>query len=294
MSLRRRVGAARVPDPNAVEEPMPSRLKDRVAIITGASRGVGRACALALAAEGCNVVIAAKTVTPNPKLPGTIHTVAEEIAAAHPDVKTLPIQCNVRHEEQIEAMVEETMRTFGRVDILVNNAGAAWWYPVSETPARKFDLVMEVNFRASHIAARAVLPHMEQAGFGHILNMSPPLVKPSMSAGKCAYMVSKFGMTYLASAITEEYADKNIAAHALWPVTLIESYATINLGLGERENWRKADILADATVELVAREPSAGSGRAWMDEEVLSELAGVTDFSKYACVPGVEPMKIPW
>ena len=192
-------------------------------------------------------------------------------------------------------MIQQTVDHFGRLDILVNNAGAAWWYPVAQTPAKKFDLVMDVNFRAAHIATHLALPHMKQAGYGQVVNMSPPIHKAEMVAGKCAYMVSKFGMTYLGVALAEEVKGQGIAVNALWPVTLIESYATLNLGLGSQENWRKAEILADATVALVATDPEKlGSGKAWMDEDALTELAGVTDFGPYACVPGTEPMRIPW
>ncbi|RMG11724.1 MAG: SDR family NAD(P)-dependent oxidoreductase [Deltaproteobacteria bacterium] len=261
-------------------------------MVTGSSRGVGRACALALAREGAKVVVAAKSVEENPRLPGTIYSVAEEIRQAGGEA--LPLQVDVRKEAMLEKMVETTLETFGRIDILVNNAGAAWWYPVEETPARRFDLVMDVNFRAAHVATQLCIPHFRAQGYGHVVNMSPPVDNPKLVAGKCAYMVSKFGMTYLGIALAEELAGENIAVNALWPVTLIESYATINLGLGQKENWRKADILADALLELVAREPKElGSGQAFLDEEVLRE-AGVTDFSHYACVPGAEPMKIPW
>ena len=266
------------------------RLENRVAIVTGASRGVGRACALALAREGANVVIAAKTVEPHPKLPGTILTVAKEVEAL--GVKALPVQTDVRDPAAIDRMVEETVKAFGRVDILVNNAGAAWWLSTVDTPANKWNLVNEVNARATFLASRAVIPHMKAAKWGHIVNMSPP-IKPEMTTGKVAYMISKFAMTLCTIGMAGEVAADNIACHALWPVTLIESYATINLGLGSPENWRKADILADATIALVTKDPSFRTGKAWIDEEVLG-LEGVTDFEKYACVPGKTPMPIPW
>jgi citronellol/citronellal dehydrogenase len=268
------------------------RLQGRVAIITGASRGIGRACALALAREGCDVVLAAKTTdaAPNPKLPGTIDSVAREVQAL--GRRALAVKCDVRQVAEIEAMVERAAGEFGRIDILVNNAGAAWWHPVMETPEKRWDLVMEINAKGPFFAARAVLPHMIQRRWGHIVNMSPP-VKASMAEDKVAYMISKFGMTFLAHGLAGEMRPHNVAVHALWPVTLIESYATINFQLGGPEHWRKADILADATVELCARDPSASTGRAWLDEEILRE-AGITDFGKYACVPGTTPMAIPW
>jgi len=270
-------------------------LKDKVAIVTGGSRGVGRACALALASQGCHVVLAAKTTRPNPRLPGTLHTVAEEIAKLAPSVEALPVKCNLRHPEELAALVETTIAHFGRLDILVNNAGAAWWFPVEKTPPRRFDLVMDLNFKAPHELCRLCIPHLRNSGGGHIVNMSPPVEKAAVVAGKAAYMVSKFGMSYLAIALKEELADDPIAVNALWPVTLIESAATANLGLGEKKDWRKADILADALVAMVSRAPrELGSGRTYLDEEVLTELVGVSDFSSYACVEGATPMVIPW
>jgi len=266
------------------------RLAGRVAIVTGASRGVGRSVALALAREGASVVIAAKTVEPHPKLPGTILTVAKEVEAL--GVKALPVQTDVRDPAAIDNMAEETAKAFGRIDILINNAGAAWWFPTLDTPANKWNLVNEVNARATFLASRAVIPHMKKNKWGHIVNMSPP-IKPEMASGKVAYMISKFAMTLCAIGMADEVKADNIATHALWPVTLIESYATINLGLGTPENWRKSDILADATLALVTKEPSLRSGKAWMDEEVLA-LEGIKDFAKYACVPGTTPMVIPW
>jgi citronellol/citronellal dehydrogenase len=189
-------------------------------------------------------------------------------------------------------MVAKTVERFGRADILINNAGAAWWFDVENTPANKWNLVNEVNGRAAFLAARACLPHMKKAKWGHIVNMSPP-IKPQMAAGKVAYMVSKFAMTLLTIGLAEEVKNDGIAVHSLWPVTLIESAATIFLGAGTPENWRKADILADATIALVTKEPSLRTGKAWLDEEVL-RLEGITDFDQYACVPGTKPMEIPW
>lgn len=265
-------------------------LKGRTAIITGASRGVGRAVALKLAQEGANIVIAAKTTEPNPQLPGTIHSVAAEVEAL--GVRALPVKVNVREEAEVEAMVAQTMETFGRIDILVNNAGALWWYPVMETPIKRFDLVMDVNVRAAFLCSHAVLPSMIQQRWGHIVNMSPP-IDLSVLPGKVGYMISKFGMTMLAMGLAEEMREHHIAVNALWPVTLIESYATINFGMGEPSMWRKADILADATFAIISREPPSLTGQALMDEDILRE-SGISDFSHYACVPGSEPMKITW
>jgi citronellol/citronellal dehydrogenase len=265
-------------------------LQGRVAIITGASRGIGRAIALRLAREGVAVVIAAKTAEPDPRLPGTIHTVAEEVAAL--GGRALPIPVDVRDENALQRMVDATLETFGRIDILVNNAGALWWYPVLETPPKRFDLVMQVNLRASFVASQLVLPTMIQQRWGHIINMSPP-IDLSVLPGKVAYMISKFGMTMLALGLAEEVREQNIAVNALWPRTLIESQATIAWGLGTPKQWRKADIMADAVYELVRREPHTCTGKAWIDEDLLRE-AGVTDFSVYNCTPDGEPMEIVW
>lgn len=265
-------------------------LSGRVAIITGASRGIGRAIALRLAKEGVAVVIAAKTAEPDPRLPGTIYTVAEEVQAS--GGRALPVQVDVRDENAVQRMVEQTMQTFGRIDILVNNAGALWWYPVLETPPKRFDLVMDVNLRGAFVCSQAVLPHMMAQRWGHILNMSPP-IDFSVLPGKVAYMISKFGMTMLAFGLAEEVKEYNIAVNALWPRTLIESQATIGWNLGTPQQWRKADIMADAVYEIVRRPPASLTGRALIDEEVLRE-AGVTDFSVYNCTPEGEPMEIVW
>jgi citronellol/citronellal dehydrogenase len=267
------------------------RLRDRVVFITGASRGIGRASALACAREGADLVIAAKTeVAENPRLPGTIHEVAREVEAL--GRRALAIKLDVRDDAACEAAVEQAIAHYGRLDALVNNAGALWWADVVETPVKKFDLIMGVNVRASFVLARAALPQMIKQRWGHVVMMSPP-VDPSAVAHHGAYAVSKFGMTMIAQAIAEEVREQNVTAHALWPATAIESYATLNFGLGGPELWRKADILADALVVLLAREPSAHPGRAWSDEEVL-RAEGMTDFSRYQCVPGVEPPHFPF
>jgi citronellol/citronellal dehydrogenase len=266
------------------------KLKDKVAIITGASRGIGRAVALKLASEGVRIVVAAKTVEPHPKLDGTIHTVAEEIRqmGGH----AVPIQTDVRDAEQVQAMVDQAAVHFGGVDILINNAGALWWQPVEQTPVKRYDLIMDVNVRATFLTSQAALPHLKKAGGGHIINMSPPIDFKVMP-GKVAYMISKFGMTMMAMGLAEEVKRHNIAVNALWPVTLIESFATRNYGLADPSKWRKADILADAVYAIVSKDPAVQTGQALLDEDVLRK-EGVTDFAHYACVPGSEPMRIIW
>jgi citronellol/citronellal dehydrogenase len=265
-------------------------LHDRVAVITGASRGIGRALALGLAGAGCRIVVAAKSTTSTDKLPGSIHTVAAEVEAL--GGQALPVQVDVRDEGQIEAMAERARERFGRIDILVNNAGALWWQPLLDTPARRFDLVVGVNARAAFLCSRAVLPTMIAQRFGHIINMSPPL-DLALVPGRIAYGISKLGMTLLTCGLAEEVRPHNIAVNSLWPVTIIESQASINWGLGTRADWRKPDILVDCVLRLVQKEPAALSGQALLDEDFLRS-EGVTDFDPYACVPGSRPQRISW
>src|ERR1051326_5203971 len=192
-------------------------LQGRVAIVTGASRGIGRAIALGLARAGCTVVVAAQSTESPDKLPGSIFTVAEEIERA--GGKALPIQVDVRDEAQIEQMAIRAREQFGRIDVLVNNAGALFWKPLIETPAKRFDLVMGVNARAAFLCCRAVMPSMIEQRFGHIINMSPPL-DLAIVRGRIAYAMSKLGMTLLSHGLAAELRPHNIAVNSLWPVTI--------------------------------------------------------------------------
>jgi citronellol/citronellal dehydrogenase len=265
-------------------------LHDRVAVVTGSSRGIGRAIALGLARAGCAVVIAAKSIESSEKLPGSIFTVAEEIESA--GGRALPIQVDVRDEAQIEQMAAKVREQFGRIDILVNNAGALFWKPLVETPAKRFDLVMAVNARAAFLASRAVLPSMIEQRFGHIISMSPPL-DLAIVPGRIAYAISKLGMTLLTIGLAEEVRPHNVAVNSLWPVTIIESQATINYGLGWPAMWRKPDILVDCVLRIVQKPPAELTGQALLDEDFLRR-EGVSDFSGYACVPGSEPARARW
>jgi citronellol/citronellal dehydrogenase len=257
----------------------------RVAMVTGASRGVGKALALRLAAEGCDLVIAAKTVVPDPKLPGTIGETAREVEAL--GRRALAADLDVRDDAAIERVVSQALAEFGRIDFLVNNAGALYWRPVAETEMKRFDLVMGVNARGAFACARHVLPSMLARRFGHILMLSPP-VDARAGAGKVAYALSKFGMTLVAQGIAEEIRGQGVAANALWPATLLESQATIRWGLGDRSLWRKPDIVADAMVAIFSKPPDALTGQALIDEDFL-RAEGVTDFTRYRCDPDKEP-----
>jgi citronellol/citronellal dehydrogenase len=261
-----------------------------VAIITGASRGIGRALALGLARNGWCVVIAAKSTESSERLPGSIYSVAQEVQAL--GAQALAVQVDVRDEAQIAGMVAQVLERFGRIDLLVNNAGALFWQPLLNTPSKKFDLVMAVNARAAFLCAQAILPTMIQQRWGHIINMSPPL-DLTMVPGRIAYSISKLGMTLLTHGLAEEVRPHNIAVNSLWPVTIIESQASINWDLGRPEQWRKPDILVDCVLRLVQKEPAEITGRALLDEDFL-QAEGVPDFSGYACVPGSNPSRIPW
>jgi citronellol/citronellal dehydrogenase len=263
-------------------------LAGRVAIITGASRGIGRAIAQGLARQGCHIVVAAKSTESTEKLPGSIFTVAKEVEAL--GVQALPVQVDVRDLEQIAGMVAQCHKQFGRIDILINNAGALWWRPLLDTPVKRFDLVMGVNARAAFYCCQAVLPAMQERRWGHIINMSPP-IDLNYVTGRIAYCISKFGMTLLTHGLAEEVRPFNIGVNSLWPVTIIESQASINMNLGSREMWRKPDILVDCVVRMVQKEPLAVTGQALLDEDFLRG-EGVTEFGHYACVPGTEPPRV--
>lgn len=262
-------------------------LQGRVALITGASRGIGREIALALAKAGCCIGVAAKSVTATPTLPGTIHSVANEIREL--GVSALPIQVDVRDDAAVKRMVKQVVARFGRLDYLICNSGALWWRDVEHTPMSRYDLVNGVNARGVFCCVREALPVMKTQGFGRIVVMSPP-VDLSLVQGKVAYCISKFGMTMIALGMAKEVQGSGVAINALWPCTLIESFATKNFHIKEKKEWRKASILADCVLELV-QEPENVSGLALIDEEYLKSK-GVADFGKYRCIEDYEPRKV--
>lgn len=266
-------------------------LGGRVAVVTGASRGIGKALAIRLAQEGADVVIAAKSEQSTERLPGSIHETAEAVRAT--GRRALAIPTDVRSEEAVRAVFEQTIAEFGRVDIVVNNAGALWMQPVADTPPKRFDLVIGVNVRAAYLTAYYALPHMRERRWGHILNLCPALTT-TPSPGKVCYMISKQGMTQLAIGIAAEYAREKIAANALWPRTIIESQASINWGMSDRSQWRTPEIVCDAAMAIFAQEPPSYTGHQALDEEALRELAGVTNFDHYWCEgkPPAQPQYI--
>lgn len=266
-------------------------LTGRVAVVTGASRGIGKALAIRLAREGAAVVVAAKSEQSTDRLPGSIHETAAEIHAA--GGRAVAVATDVRDEDAVRNMIERTVSEFGRLDILVNNAGAIWTQPILETPPKRFDLMMDVNVRAAYVACYYALPHMVKQQWGHVLNMCPRLhLEPS--PGKVAYMISKLGMARLAIGLAAEHQRDNIAGNSLWPRTIIETQASINWKMSDRSQWRTPEILCDASLALFAQEPRTATGRQWIDEELLAELAGVTNFDHYWCEghPPAHPLYI--
>jgi len=243
-------------------------LHGRVALVTGSSRGIGRAMVLRLAREGASVVITGKSEAGTEKLPGSIHTVAAEVEAA--GGVALPVRVDVRHEDEVRAMIYATVARFGRLDILINNAGALWWQPILQTPPKRYDLMWEINVRAAYLCAYYALPLMVEQRWGHIINCSPP-ISTQPSPGHVAYMTTKMGMTRLAIGIAAEHAADGIACNSLWPVTIIESLASINWGMGDRSQWRSPEILCDAMMEILATEPPTLTGQQILDEPFLRE-----------------------
>ncbi|QDG51099.1 SDR family NAD(P)-dependent oxidoreductase [Persicimonas caeni] len=260
-------------------------LDGQVAFITGSTRGIGREIAIALAKRGCNIVVTGKTDEPRDDVPGTIYTTAEEVEEA--GAEALPLKLDVRYDDQIEDAINQTVDKWGRLDILINNAGAIHLKSVLETPPKRFDLLMGVNARAAYACSYYALPHMIEQNYGHILMASPPIAI-DRAPGKAAYALSKLGMTFVAQSLAEEVREHNIGVNAFWPVSAIETQATIHFNLGTEEMWRKPDILSDMVLAIVSRDPSECTGNAFYDEDVLRE-EGVEDFSKYNVVEGSEP-----
>ncbi|MBM4319893.1 MAG: NAD(P)-dependent oxidoreductase [Deltaproteobacteria bacterium] len=265
-------------------------LQDRTIFITGASRGIGRAIALRAARDGANVVIAAKTVEPQPKLPGTIYSTAEEIEAA--GGRALPCEVDVRRDEQVEAAVHRAVERFGGIDVLVNNASAISLTGTLQTPMKRYDLMFDINARGSFLCAQLCIPHLRRATNPHILNISPPLsLKAQWFRNHVAYSLAKYAMSFWVLGMSAEFGAEGIAVNALWPATLIGTVAVQNLMGGERlvRASRKPEIVADAAHAILTRSSRDCTGCFFVDEQVLRE-EGVTDFDRYAVTPGVQPL----
>jgi len=264
-----------------------SSLKHKTLFITGASRGIGKAIALRAARDGANIVIAAKTAEPDPRLPGTIHTAAAEIESA--GGQALPVVLDVRDEGQIERAVAQAIERFGGIDILVNNASAIHPRAALDTPMKRYDLMMDINVRGTFACAQRCLPHLRKAANPHILTLSPPIdLNPKWFRPHVAYTTSKYAMSMISLGIAEEFREHGIAVNALWPRTLIATSALNLAAPGVAERARRPEIMADAAHHVLTRPSRSGTGRFFLDEVVLRD-AGVTDFGVYAMIPGVEP-----
>ena len=256
--------------------------------VTGGSRGIGLAIALRAARDGASVAIAAKTSEPNPKLPGTIHSAAQEIRDA--GGIALPIQCDLRDEEQISAAVNQAAEEFGGIDILINNASAINLTPTEATPAKRFDLMFDVNVRGTFLTSQAAIPHLrESAKAGrnpHILTLSPPLsMKAKWFQHHVAYTMAKYGMSMCVLGMSEEFRKTGIAVNALWPRTAIDTAALQMIPGVDTAACRTPEILADAAYVILNRESKDCTGNFFVDDEVLASV-GVTDLEKYSVVPG--------
>jgi len=260
-------------------------LQGKTLFVTGASRGIGLAIALAAAREGANVAIAAKTEAPHPKLPGTIHTAAFEIEKA--GGRALPLVVDVRDEASVKGAIERTVAAFGGLDIVVNNASAIQLTGTLETDMRRFDLMHQINARGTFMVSKYAIPHLEKAANPHILMLSPPLdLKEKWFAGHTAYSMAKYGMSLVVLGLAGELRPKGIAVNALWPRTTIATSAIKNL-LGGDEIMRRSrtpDILADAACRIFAKPAKSFTGQFLIDDTFLAG-DGVTDFDRYRVDP---------
>ncbi len=254
---------------------------DRTVIMSGGSRGIGLAIAVRLAREGANIALIAKTAEPDPRLPGTVYTTAEEIEAA--GGAALPIVGDIRDEGRVAEAVAEAVERFGGIDIVVNNASAINLAPMRDLEVKRFDLMQQINSRGTFVLTKAALPHLRESAHAHVLTLSPPLVSDSKwLKGFSAYTLSKMGMTMVTLGLAADESDAPIAANCLWPRSIIATAAVQNL-LGGDEAMARArtpEIYADAAFEIVRRDPRECTGNAYIDDEVLAE-AGITDLSAY-------------
>jgi citronellol/citronellal dehydrogenase len=256
--------------------------------ITGGSRGIGLAIALRAAADGASIAIAAKTAEENPKLPGTIFSAAKDIEAA--GGTALPIQCDIRDEAAIEAAVAKAAAQFGGLDILINNASAINLTPTEKTPAKRFDLMFDVNVRGTFLTSQAAIPYLrESAKAGrnpHILTLSPPLsMNPKWFKSHVAYTMSKYGMSMCVLGMSEEFKREGIAVNALWPRTAIDTAALQMIPGVDTDFCRKPEILADTAYIILNRDAKTTTGNFFVDDEVLAS-EGITDLEKYSVKPG--------
>ena len=261
---------------------------NKTAVITGASRGIGKALALMLAAEGANIVIASKTVEPHPRLEGTIYTAAEEIERAGQG-KVLAVQADIRNEGDIDRVMQQAVSSFGGIDILINNASAINLSPTEQMDPKRFDLMQDINVRGTFLMCRAAIPHLRGSSNPHILTISPPLNMDRKWFPKhLAYTISKYGMSMIVLGLSSELKKFGVAVNALWPKTIIATAAIRNLPNGDEmiRHSRKPEIVADAARHILQQPSKECTGNFFVDEELL-RANGVDNFEKYAVEPGV-------
>ena len=258
--------------------------KDKTVIMSGGSRGVGLEIAKALGKDGANIAILAKTTEPHPTLPGTIFTAAEEIQEV--GGTALPIVCDIRYEEQVEAAVEEAASKFGGIDICINNASAIHLTDTVNTPMKRYDLMHNINVRGTFMLSQKCIPHLIKGDNSHILTLSPPLdIARKWFGMTLAYTTAKYGMSLVAHGLAEELGKHNVASNCLWPRTSLDTAAVRNV-IGEElvKGSRKPSIYADAAYAVLKRDSSSCTGNFFLDQDVLEE-EGVTDFDQYAIDP---------
>lgn len=260
--------------------------KNKTVFISGGSRGIGLAIGLKLASEGANIIIAAKSVVEDSRLGGTIYSSAEAITKA--GSQALPVACDIRFEEQIVSAIEQGVKQFGGIDIVINNASAIFFSPTLYTPAKKFDLMQQVNVRGTFLVTQHALPYLLKSDHAHILTLSPAInLAPHWLSPSAAYMITKYSMTLLTLGWAAEFKEQKIAANTLWPITTIATAAVQNLLGGDdlMNRSRKPEILADAAFHILKRNPSECTGNCFSDEQILKQ-EGFNQFDQYAFQPG--------
>lgn len=265
-------------------------LTGKTLMVTGGTRGIGKAIGLRASLDGANVVILGKTTEPHPLLPGTIFSAAEEIKEA--GGKALAVQCDLRNDEQVEAAVAQTVERFGGIDILVNNASAIFLAGTLQTPMKRFDLMHQVNTRATFLASQLCLPHLLKSSNPHILCLAPPIdMDKGWFAGTLPYTMAKYGMSLCVQGLSQEFSRQGVGVNALWPETGIATAAVANLLGGDAalQCCRKPEIVADAAYEILIRNSRECTGNFFIDSEVLASV-GVTVLDQYAVAPGTPLM----
>jgi NAD(P)-dependent dehydrogenase (short-subunit alcohol dehydrogenase family) len=258
-----------------------SSFTDRTLVVSGGSRGIGLAISLGAAKQGANVVLLAKTAEPHPRLPGTVYTAVTDVEAA--GGKGVAVVGDVREEEDVQRAVDTAVEHFGGIDIVVNNASAIATEPTQALPAKKFDLMMDINVRGTFLLTKAALPHLRKSPNAHVITLAPPLnMSPHWLGAHPSYTLSKYGMTLLSLGWAAEYADAGIGFSCLWPETYIATAAVMNLADGKNmtSRSRSPEIMGDAAVEILSRPAADVNGWCYIDSELLAET-GVTDLSRY-------------